>query len=48
MSEIVLRLVHSRSFVGHADDLAIILLASAAGLMMQFILLAVGFGLPLD
>lgn len=41
-----LRLVHSRSFVGHADDLAIMLLVSAAGLTVQLLVLAVGLYLP--
>jgi hypothetical protein len=47
MSRMALRLVHSRSFVSQADDLAIMLLISATGLTLQAIVLAAGLRLPL-
>jgi hypothetical protein len=47
MSGTALRLVQNRSFVGHADDLAIMLLISAGGLVTQFLVLATGLRLPL-
>ncbi len=47
ISGIALRLVHSRPFVGQADDLAIMLLVSAGGLMTELLVLAAGLTLPL-
>ena len=48
MSDIPLRLVHSRPFTGQTDDLAITLLFSIAGLTLQLIAAAAaGFAIPL-
>jgi hypothetical protein len=43
MSDISLRLVHSRPAIGRADDLAVTLLFSAAGFITQLILVSIGY-----
>lgn len=45
MSEISLRLVHSRPFIGQADDLAIMLLFSFTGLMAQLVVAGLGLAI---
>jgi hypothetical protein len=47
ISGMALRLVHSRPFVGQADDLAIMLLISATGLVIELGVLAAGLRPPL-
>ena len=43
MSDISLRLVHSRPSVGRADDLAVTLLFSIGGLVAQLVVAAAGY-----
>jgi hypothetical protein len=43
MSDISLRLVHSRPAIGRADDLAMTLLFSVAGFVTQLVLVSVGY-----
>ena len=43
MSDISLRLVHSRTAIGRADDLAMTLLFSAAGFITQLVLVSIGY-----
>jgi hypothetical protein len=42
MSDTSLRLVHSRPFIGQADDLAVTLLFSFTGLMAQLVVAGLG------
>ncbi|HZB90533.1 MAG TPA: hypothetical protein VE397_03765 [Stellaceae bacterium] len=46
MSDISLRLVHSRPIPGAADDLAVMLLLSLTGIIIEFAILSAGITLP--
>jgi hypothetical protein len=46
MSEVSLRLVHSRPFLGAADDLAMILLLSVTGLIIELTIMSTGVLIP--
>ncbi len=43
MSDVSLKLVHSRPFIGQADDLAVVLLFSVAGLFAELVLVSIGY-----
>lgn len=43
MSDISFKLVHSRPFIGRADDLAMTLLLSVAGLLAELVLVSAGY-----
>ncbi len=45
MSDISLKLVHSRPLIGAADDLALTLLVALAGLFASFAMMSAGFEL---
>jgi hypothetical protein len=42
MSQVSLKLVHNRPFAGSSDDLAVVLVFSATGLIGQLFVLAMG------
>ena len=44
MSKTPLRLVHSYPFIGQTDDLALALMVSICGLLLNFAFLAIGIG----
>jgi hypothetical protein len=46
MSKVSLRLVHSRPFLGAADDLAMILLLSVTGLIIELTIMSTGVLIP--
>jgi hypothetical protein len=46
MSQVSLRLVHSRPFLGAADDLAILLLLSLTGLIIELTIMSTGVVIP--
>lgn len=43
MSDISLKLVHSKRLIGAADDLALSLLVAVAGMFAQFAMISAGF-----
>jgi hypothetical protein len=46
MSEVSLRLVHSQPFLGAADDLAMMLLLSLTGLIIELTIMSTGVLIP--
>jgi hypothetical protein len=46
MSKVSLRLVHSRPYLGTADDLAIMLLLSLTGLIIELTIMSTGVVIP--
>ena len=46
MSEVSLRLVHSRPFLGAADDLAMMMLLSLTGLIIELTIMSTGVLIP--
>jgi hypothetical protein len=43
VSQVSLKLVHNRAFAGSSDDLAVVVVFSATGLIGQLFVLAMGF-----
>jgi hypothetical protein len=46
MSKVSFRLVHSRPFLGTADDLAIMMLLSVTGLIIELTIVSTGVLIP--